>query len=610
MSDRARSSRARSIERDHGVAPSDQRQRLFILLRGLRLGTAVVATVATVAVALLAIGMVSRGASELDPILTGAGIGALLSCVSIAVFVRWYVGRLVRGIEDGVQALETIARDALEAARLKSDFIANLSSELRTPMSGLLGMIELLLGEKMEPKQLRRVKTLRVSAKALLRVVNDVLDFSRIEARELVLHPRAIAPVAIVWEVVELFRAQAELQGLNISMEVKGSPPGFVRLDPDRLRQVLSTLVEGALKRTQKGRIKVRVGASPLGKGLSELEFSVADTGTAIPAESLTKLFEAFSQREGSLAERHDGTGLGLALTREIVTLMGGAIGATSDVGEGNVFTVKLACDDEAEDSLPPDSAHLVPARDRVRLKGRGRVLVAEDSPVNREVMVDFLSELECAADFVSNGLDAVDAVARHPYDAILMDCEMPELDGYEATRRIRSLASERRVPIVAITAHASEEERERARQAGMDAFLSKPVKLAELVELLHRLLPRELSPALAATRNERPALDSSVARAPAVVRAFLDQVPSELAELSQAVRASDATRAQALANRLTGTCLAFGAGRMARLSAALERLPEGAMTLCADLEAEFQVVAKAVQGRRNPSTPASPWNH
>jgi signal transduction histidine kinase/CheY-like chemotaxis protein len=544
-------------------------------------------------------------------ILTNVGIGALLALLATVVFVVWYVGPLIRVTQGAFRRLETTTRDALAAARLKSDFMANVSHEIRTPMNGVLGMIELLLGETLEPKQLRRVKTLRVSAKALMRVLNDVLDFSKIEAGKLAVRPRSVTPVELVWEVVELFRAQAELKGLNLSMEVSGSPPGFVRLDPDRLKQVLANLVGNALKFTDKGRVRVRLGAAPLGENRTLLEISVSDTGMGIPEDALPRLFEAFSQLDGSLTRRHGGTGLGLAICRQIMTLMGGELTVTSAVGKGSVFTVTLPCDDQVDEpSVSPDSARVVATRQRLRLTGRGRVLVAEDSPVNREVMADFLNELDCEADFVTNGLEAVEAVGRKEYDAVLMDCQMPELDGYEATRRIRSRPSERRIPIVAITAHAFEDERDRTRQAGMDAFLSKPVKLEEVAELLDRMLPRRIAPALVVTRDERPALDADVARAPAVVRAFLKHVPGQLEELSAAVRSADAVRTAAVAHRLKGTCLAFGAGRMARLSAALEKLPDGAAALCDDLEAEFHVVAKAVEGRGTPSTPASPWNH
>jgi signal transduction histidine kinase/DNA-binding response OmpR family regulator len=610
MSDTVGSSRSQSVDREPDVSPGDERERLRVLLRRLYVGTTAFVAVVTTGALVLAAGLVARGGVELGVLLASAAIGALLALLSAVAFARWYVGPLVRGAEDAFQELEATKRDALASARRKDDFIAELSAEIRTPMSGLLGMIELLLGERMEPKQLRRMKTLKVSAKALMRVVNDMLDFSKIEAKALALRPRATSPVEIVWQVVELFRAQAELQGLNIAMEVEGIP-GFVRLDPDRLKQVLSTLVENALKYTDRGRVKVRVESSPLGPGRTELAIHVADTGAGIAAESMPKLFDAFHRSEGSLARRRDGTGLGLALSREIVSLMGGELRAASQVGEGSVFTVKIPCDaEEDHDSALPDSARNAPARDPIRLKGRGRVLVAEDSPVNREVMIDFLSELECDADFVSNGLEAVAAVAHRPYDAVLMDCEMPELDGYDATRRIHAMSLERRTPIVAVTAHAFEEEQDRARRAGMDAFLSKPVKLTELAELLNRLLPRELSPALVVTRNEWPALDSSVTRAPAMIREFLSQVPGELAELSQAVLSADGARAQAIAHRLKATCQAFGAGRMARLSTTLEELPDGAPTLCSALEAEFRIVAQAVQNRRNPSTPASPWNH
>jgi signal transduction histidine kinase/DNA-binding response OmpR family regulator len=545
-------------------------------------------------------------------ILRDVGIGALLALLATVVFVGWYVGPLIRVTQGAFRRLETTTRDALAAARLKSDFMANVSHEIRTPMNGVLGMIELLLGETLEPKQLRRVKTLRVSAKALMRVLNDVLDFSKIEAGKLAVRPRAVTPVELVWEVVELFRAQAELKGLTISMEVAGSPPGFVRIDPDRFKQVLSNLVGNALKFTESGRVRVRLGTAPLGENRTLLEVSVADTGRGIPEASIPKLFEAFSQLDGSLTRRHGGTGLGLAISRQIMTLMGGELNVTSTVGKGSVFTMTLPCDDEeeGEPSISPESARVIPARHRVRLAGRGRVLVAEDSPVNREVMADFLNVLDCDADFVTNGLEALEAVGNKEYEAILMDCQMPELDGYEATRRIRSRPAERRIPIVAITAHAFEDERDRTRQAGMDAFLSKPVRIDEVAELLDKLLPRRISPALVATRDERPALDAEVARSPTVVRAFLKHVPGQLEELRRAVQASDAVRAAAAAHRLKGTCLAFGAGRMARLSAALEKMPEGSSTLCADLTAEFGIVAKAVEGRGTPSTPASPWNH
>jgi signal transduction histidine kinase/DNA-binding response OmpR family regulator len=630
MSDQEAPSRLRNVDHELGAALGDERERRSILSSS-RLSVALAAFLLVVVTGLvgLGIGLVSHVFAELGPairadpewkartdalereILTTVGIGALLALLASVTFVGWYVRPRVRAIQGAIRRLETTTRDALQAARLKSDFMANVSHELRTPMSGVLGMIELLQGGTMEPKQLRRLKTLRVSAKALMRVLNDVLDFSKIEAGKLALRPRSVTPVELVWEVVELFRAQAELKGLNISMEIDGSPPGFIRVDADRLKQVLSNLVGNALKFTEQGAVRVRLGTSSLGEGRTLLELSVADTGMGIPAASLPKLFDAFSQLDGSLGRRHGGTGLGLAISRQIITMMGGELVVSSSVGKGSVFTVTLACDEDVEeDSISPESARIVPGRERLRLSGRGRVLVAEDSPVNREVMADFLNELACDADFVTNGLEAVEAVGKREYDAILMDCQMPEVDGYEATRRIRSRPAERRVPIVAITAHALEDERVRTRQAGMDAFLSKPVKLDELANLLDRLLPHPLAPALVATRNDRVALDTHVARPPAVVRAFLKHVPGQLAELSQAVQSSDRERAHTVAHQLKGTCLAFGAARMARLSAALEKLPASAPTLCADLIAEFHVVEKAVQGRGTPSTPASPWNH
>jgi CheY-like chemotaxis protein/two-component sensor histidine kinase len=344
-----------------------------------------------------------------------------------------------------------------------------------------------------------RLRDAESARRRLEKTTHDAL-----QSAQLALRPRSVTPVELVWEIVELFRASAELKGLRISLEIDGSPPGFVHLDPDRLKQVLSNLISNALKFTHEGAVRVRLHSRPLGAGRTLLELSVSDTGPGIPENSLPKLFEAFSQLAGSDPRRHGGSGLGLAICRQIVTLMGGELGVTTTVGKGSVFTITLACDDDVdEDAVSPAPAGLVAGRKRVRLSGRGRVLVAEDSPVNREVMADFLNELSCDADFVTNGVEALEAVGRKEYDAVLMDCQMPELDGYEATRRIRSQPAERRIPIVAVTGHAFEEERVRTRQAGMDAFLSKPVKLDELAHLLDKLLPHRVPPALVATRKE-----------------------------------------------------------------------------------------------------------
>ncbi len=540
---------------------------------------------------------VNAGARLKRDIMLAAAFGGVLALLATLGFVGLYVGPLIRVTVKAFEELEQATQSALKAARLKGEFIANVSHEIRTPMNGVLGMIQLLLATELSRKQKGYATKLRTSANALMSVLNDVLDFSKIDAQKLELRPRPVSPSALVNEVVELFQAQAELKSLALRAELSDSVPDGVLLDPDRMRQVLSNLVGNAVKFTEHGSVTLSLTAKELGPGRVELSYSISDTGVGIPEGGAPELFEAFSQIDGSLTRRHGGTGLGLAISKRLVSLMGGEISVSSALGQGSVFTVRVAADEAPLSQVLPRASE-APGALRGRLAGRGRLLVAEDNPVNREVLSELLAELGCEATLVENGAEAVTALENHEFSAVLMDCQMPVLDGYEATRRIRAAENGRRTPIVAVTAHAFHEEREKTRAAGMDEYLTKPIALGELAAVLDRVLPkRDLT-----TETSLPPLDPTHRRGASVVRAFMKHVPGQIERIKRAVAGGDSQDLAAAAHRLKGSCLAFGATRMTEVCAALEAGAADPAQLSRVLEVEFQKIVALTPSADEPS--------
>ncbi|HTQ05565.1 MAG TPA: ATP-binding protein [Polyangiaceae bacterium] len=540
---------------------------------------------------------VQAGAVLEREILLVAGFGGLLALLATFGFVGLYVAPLIRMTQAAFERLETTTRTAIQASRLKGEFIANVSHEIRTPMNGVLGMIQLLLGTRLEPKQEKFMKTLQISAIALLGVLNEVLDFSKIEAGKMQLSPRPTDPKQLASEVVQLFQAQAELKGLELACEVAPDVPKLVAIDADRVRQILSNLVGNALKFTDRGSVRVTLGARVTPNGDPLLELCVRDTGTGIPAEALPSLFEAFAQVDGSITRRHGGTGLGLAISRRLAVLMGGALDVESKLGAGSEFTLRLpaeACDVNGALDRPSQTHDVRAARKSYR--GLGRVLVAEDNPINRDVVSEFLAEFGCDVEFVENGSAAVDAVRARSFALVLMDCQMPGMDGYEATRRIRAFESGRRTPIVACTAHAFDAEREKTERSGMDDFLSKPLTVSALAAVLERYLGSGQS------AEPPPALAAGTKRSAGLVQAFRTHVPGQVERLERAVRAGDHADRKAAAHRLKGSCLAFGAPRMTELCRALEEDANDHGTLVTELSAELsRVLGESGAGEATP---------
>lgn len=479
---------------------------------------------------------------------------------------------LVRQLEDKSSLLEDARAKSEDANRAKGEFLANVSHEIRTPLSAIIGMSQHMQDNGLRDDMVRRIRT---SAESLMAIINDILDFSKIESRKLTLEQVPFSLRTTMQDAVETLTFSASEKHLALSLAVADEAPDALLGDAVRLRQVVINLLGNAIKFTDRGEVHLRVGVAGALPDEVCLHFGVIDTGIGIPRDKQHIVFEAFSQADGSSTRRYGGTGLGLSISSRLVEMMRGDLWVESDAGEGSTFrftaTFPLGAASEGVVPASPPAG----ASERKALS----VLVVEDDDVHRELLASLLSSRGHRIHLATNGREALQELARTPVDLVLMDLQMPELDGLRAAATIRAWekATRGHVPIVGMTASARADEQNRCREAGMDRFLTKPIARETLFLAVEELgadaTPTEVPPELAGRPAFLAGLGDDVELARQLVDIFLEQSPKLMAQVRAAILAGDAVALRLAAHALKGTISNFPSGAARSVAARMEAL-------------------------------------